>query len=137
MFLSIVYSTTKQVINSPTRVLEGIFFNYMDTKKKIFVTKQGLEELKNELHDLEKVKRPQVLERVSQARAMGDLSENSEYTAAREELSLIDGRTEELADMFKRVEIIEEEKSSKGHSNVKLGSKVTVTVNGKKEYFEW
>ncbi len=108
----------------------------MDTKKKIFVTKQGLEELKNELHDLEKVKRPQVLERVSQARAMGDLSENSEYTAAREELSLIDGRTEELADMFKRVEIIEEEKSSKGHSNVKLGSKVTVTVNGKKEYFE-
>ena len=50
----------------------------MDSKKQIFVTKQGLEELKNELHDLEKVKRPQVLERVSQARAMGDLAENSE-----------------------------------------------------------
>lgn len=108
----------------------------MDSKKIIFVTKQGLEELKNELHDLEKVKRPQVLDRVSQARAMGDLSENSEYTAAREELSLIDGRIEELSDMLKRVEIINEEKASKTHSAVQLGSKVTVTINGKKEVFE-
>ena len=45
----------------------------MDTKKKIYVTKLGLEELKKELNDLEKVSRPQVLERVSEARAMGDL----------------------------------------------------------------
>ena len=61
-------------------------------KKKIFVTKEGLEELKKELDDLNTVKRPQVLERVSQARSMGDLSENSEYTAAREELSLMHHR---------------------------------------------
>ncbi len=108
----------------------------MDTKKKIYVTKQGLEELKGELIDLEKVKRPQVLERVSQARAMGDLSENSEYTAAREELSLIDGRIEELSDMLKRVEIIDEEQASKKTSAVQLGSTVTVTINGKKEVFE-
>ncbi len=108
----------------------------MDTKKKIFVTKQGLEELKAELTDLEKVKRPQVLERVSQARAMGDLSENSEYTAAREELSLIDGRIEELSDMMKRVEIIDEEQASKKTNAVQLGSTVTVTINGKKEMFE-
>ena len=108
----------------------------MDTKKKIFVTKQGLEELKVELRDLEKTKRPQVLERVSQARAMGDLSENSEYTAAREELSLIDGRIEELSDMLKRVEIIDEEQASKKTNEVQLGSTVTVTINGKKEVFE-
>ena len=108
----------------------------MDAKKKIFVTKQGLEELKVELRDLEKTKRPQVLERVSQARAMGDLSENSEYTAAREELSLIDGRIEELSDMLKRVEIIDEEQASKKTNEVQLGSTVTVTINGKKEVFE-
>ncbi len=108
----------------------------MESKKKIYVTKQGLEELKGELIDLEKVKRPQVLERVSQARAMGDLSENSEYTAAREELSLIDGRIEELSDMLKRVEIIDEEQASKRTSAVQLGSTVTVTINGKKEVFE-
>ncbi len=108
----------------------------MDSKKKIFVTKQGLEELKEELHDIEKTKRPQVLERVSQARAMGDLSENSEYTAAREELSLIDGRIEELSDMLKRVEIIDEEKASKKTNAIQLGSTVTVKINGKKEMFE-
>lgn len=108
----------------------------MDTKKKIFVTKQGLEDLKKELLDLEKVKRPQVLERVSQARAMGDLSENSEYTAAREELSLIDSRIEELGEMLKKVEIIDESKASKKSSNVQLGSTVTVKINGKKEIFE-
>ncbi len=108
----------------------------MDTKKKIFVTKQGLEELKKELQQLEKVNRPQVLERVSQARAMGDLSENSEYTAAREELSLIDSRIEELQEMLKKVEIIDESKASKKVSEVQLGSTVTVKINGKKEVFE-
>jgi transcription elongation factor GreA len=108
----------------------------MDTKKKIYVTKQGLEELKKELQDLEKVKRPQVLERVSQARAMGDLSENSEYTAAREELSLIDSRSEELQEMLKHAEIIDEEKNGKQSSGVQLGSRVTVKINGKKEIFE-
>lgn len=108
----------------------------MDTKKKIFVTKQGLEDLKKELQGLEKLNRPQVLERVSQARAMGDLSENSEYTAAREELSLIDARIEELGEMLKKVEIIDESKASKKSSQVQLGSTVTVKINGKKEIFE-
>ena len=67
---------------------------------------------------------------------MGDLSENSEYTAAREELSLIDSRIEELADMLKKAEIIDEEKSSKKSNAVQLGSTVTVKINGKKEVFE-
>jgi len=107
----------------------------MDPKKKIFVTKTGLEELKNELHELEKVKRPQVIERVAAAREMGDLSENSEYTAAREELSLIDGRIEELSDMLKKVEIIDET-TAKKTSGIQLGSRVTLKVNGKKELFE-
>lgn len=113
----------------------------MDNKKKVFVTKQGLEELKNELKDLEKIKRPQVLERVSAARAMGDLSENSEYTAAREELNLMDGRIEELEEIIKKAEIIEENGASKNSSQVQIGSHVTVKINGKQEVFslvgEW
>ena len=108
----------------------------MESKKKIFVTKSGLEDLKKELEDLEKVKRPQVLLRVSSAREMGDLSENSEYTAAREELSLMDGRIEELSDMLKKVEIIDEAMAARKTSSIQLGSKVTVQVNGKKEHFE-
>lgn len=106
--------------------------------KKIYITKDGLSDLKKEYDELSDVKRPQVLERVSQARSMGDLSENAEYSAAREELSFIDGRIDELEELLKQAVIIAE-----GHSNhmVKLGSKVTLSVKGKKEVFsvvgEW
>lgn len=110
-----------------------------NNKKKIFVTKEGLEELKQEYHQLLDVKRSEVVERVSAARAMGDLAENSEYTAAREELSLIDGRIEELAEIIKHANVIEEERV--GSQVVQLGSKVILVVNGKKEEFtlvgEW
>lgn len=108
-------------------------------KKKIFVTKEGMEELKHELEDLNKKKRPEVLERVSAARAMGDLAENSEYTAAREELSLIDGRIEELSEILKSAELIRE--GVKNSKAIQLGSTVVVSINGKKEEFalvgEW
>jgi len=110
-------------------------------RKKVFVTKEGLEELNKEWRELEEQKRPQVLERVSQARSMGDLAENSEYTAAREELSLIDGRIEELSEIIKNVNLIEEKHGKSGKSTVQLGSSITVSVNGKKEQFalvgEW
>ena len=109
----------------------------MDSKK-IYLTKEGLEELKAEFNELTKIKRPDVLERVSQARSMGDLSENAEYVAAREELSFIDGRIDELEELVKQAVLIQET-HSKGM--VKLGSTVTVSVKGKKEEFtvvgEW
>lgn len=106
--------------------------------KKIYLTKEGLDELKKEFDQLTKVKRPDVLERVSQARSMGDLSENAEYVAAREELSFIDGRIDELDELIKQAVLIQET-HSKGL--VKLGSTVTVNTKGKKEVFtvvgEW
>ena len=111
----------------------------MDTKK-IYLTKEGLEELKAEYEDLIKVKRPDILERVSQARSMGDLSENAEYVAAREELSFIDGRVDELEELVKQAVLIQEN-HTKGNHVVKLGSTVTVHIKGKKEIFtvvgEW
>jgi transcription elongation factor GreA len=110
-------------------------------RKKVFVTREGLEELKKELSDLTDVKRPQVLERVSAARSMGDLAENSEYTAAREELSLIDGRIEELAEIIKNANLIEENHKKGKGATIELGSEITVSINGKKEQFalvgEW
>lgn len=112
-----------------------------NSKKKVYVTREGLEELKKEFDDLSSVKRAQVLERVSAARSMGDLSENSEYTAAREELSLIDGRIEELADIMKTANLIEENHQSGKKALVALGSAITLSVDGKKEEFslvgEW
>lgn len=110
-------------------------------KKKVFVTKEGLTELKQELEELSSVKRSQVLERVSQARSMGDLAENSEYTAAREELSLIDGRIEELSEIIKHANLIEEKHVRGAKSTVQLGSAITLSINGKRELFtlvgEW
>lgn len=109
-------------------------------KKKIYVTSQGLEELKKELDELKNKKRPDVVDRVAKAREMGDLAENSEYTAARDELSLVDGRIEELTDILKGAVIIKGNHAS-GKKGIQLGSKVTVTVKGKKESFtvvgEW
>ena len=111
----------------------------MDTKK-IYLTKEGLGELKSEYEDLVTVKRPDILERVSQARSMGDLSENAEYVAAREELSFIDGRVDELEDLIKQAVLIQES-HVKGNHVVKLGSTVTLHLKGKKEVFtvvgEW
>lgn len=107
--------------------------------KKIYLTKEGLEELKQEHEELTKVKRPAVVVRVSDARNQGDLSENAEYSAAREELSFLDGRIEELEEMLKQVVLIQHDQS--GTSAVDLGSEVTLKIDGKEEVYrvvgEW
>ncbi len=113
----------------------------MDTKK-IYLTQNGLNHLKKEYEELVKTKRPRILDRVSQARDMGDLSENAEYSAAREELSFIDGRIDEIEELLKQVALIHEEKHKKGKkSGIELGSTVTLHVDGKKEVYtvvgEW
>lgn len=97
--------------------------------KKIYITKNGLSELKKEYEELTSIKRPDVLSRVSQARSLGDLSENAEYVAAREDLSFIDGRIDELEELLKQAIII-----SESHNNhmIKLGSRVTLHAQGKK-----
>ncbi len=109
--------------------------------KKIYLTKEGVAELKKELEELVKVKRPEILERVAQARNLGDLSENAEYTAAREELVFIDGRIDELEELLKEVILIQENASQGDNSTVKLGSTVTLNQGGKKDIYtvvgEW
>ncbi|MEK7092377.1 MAG: transcription elongation factor GreA [Patescibacteria group bacterium] len=110
--------------------------------QKIYLTQEGIEDLKKEYAQLSKAKRPEILERLTQARNMGDLSENAEYTAAREELSFIDGRIDELEELLKKVVLIkEEEHKVNGKSVIQLGSKVVLHKDGKKEEFivvgEW
>jgi transcription elongation factor GreA len=108
--------------------------------KKIYLTPKGLEELKKEHEELINKERPEVVARLSAAREMGDLSENAEYTAAREELSFIDGRIDELEMLLKQVVLISDV-GRHGTQVVELGSEVTVKINGKKEMFtlvgEW
>lgn len=120
--------------------MEGFLFENMD--KKIYLTKEGLEDLKKEYEALTKIKRPDILAQVTQARNMGDLSENAEYAAAREELSFIDGRIDELEELIKQATLIQEH-TGKGNSKgtIDLGSVVAVNVGKNKETFtvvgEW
>ena len=102
-------------------------------KKSFYLTSAGLKELKEELAVLVDKKRPKLIKRVATARSHGDLSENSEYTAAREDLAFIEGRVEELEELITKAKVIQ---NKKGVSEVKLGCKVTVKVNGKKQTFE-
>ena len=94
---------------------------------KQYVTKEKLEELKQELSDLKGRRRIEVGERLKRAKELGDLSENSEYFEAREEQALVETRIGEMEDTIKNAEIIEKSAST---SNVSIGSAVKVKKDG-------
>ena len=76
-------------------------------KKEIYLTIDGMEELKKELEELIQVKRPSVITALKEARALGDLSENAEYDAARTEQAEVEGRIKEIETMLENAVIIE------------------------------
>ena len=106
--------------------------------KAVHLTSEGLEELKRELNNLIESKRPEVVERVARARDFGDLTENSEYHQARDELSFIDGRIEELQELLAKAKLIDDKKK---RQTVDLGCTVTIIGNGKSHTYtivgEW
>ena len=71
------------------------------------ITSQGLEKLKKELEELKKIKRPKIVEAIAEARAHGDLKENAEYHAAKEEQAKIEGRVIEINDLIARANVVE------------------------------
>ena len=75
--------------------------------KKIPLTIRGAETLRTELEQLKKVKRPAVIQAISEARAHGDLKENAEYHAAREQQSFIEGRIKDIESKLAHAEIID------------------------------
>jgi transcription elongation factor GreA len=98
---------------------------------KIQMTQSGLDELTAELAAL-KDKEPVAIDRVAKAREFGDLSENSEYHAAREDLAFIQGRIEELEDMVARAQVVV---AKNGNGHVDIGCQVTVHANGTEQTF--
>lgn len=101
--------------------------------KKVKITKEGLEALKSELKTLVEEKRPKIVERLAFARAQGDLSENSDYANAKNDLEFLDGRIEEIESVIKNALVVTNGKSK---GNVDFGTKVTLRVNGAKSVFE-
>jgi len=93
-------------------------------EKKIPMTANGFERLREEMRHLKNVERPTIIKAISDAREHGDLSENAEYHAAKERQSFIEGRLAELEDKVSRADVIDVSKVS--GAEIKFGATVTL-----------
>lgn len=89
---------------------------------KIYLTNEGFLEIEEELNHLKEVKRPEVIKALKDARALGDLSENADYDAARNEQAQVEGRIKELEILLEKAELIEK----KDTDTVGLGTTVKI-----------
>ncbi len=100
------------------------------------ITLQGLEKIKKELEELKTIKRPKIIQASAEARGHGDLKENAEYHAAKEEQAKIEGRVIEINDLIARANVIDVTKLEK-KDNAIFGSTVyliDLDSNEKKVY---
>ena len=93
-------------------------------EKKTVLTYDGLKRLEEELHELKVVRRKDVAQKIKEARSQGDLSENAEYDAAKEEQAEIEARIAEIEKMLRNAEVIDEEELDQG--SIRVGNKVTI-----------
>ena len=91
-------------------------------KKEIYLTSEGFLKLEEELNELKTVKRPEVIEAIKEARSQGDLSENAEYSAAREAQGKLESRIKEIEYTLENAKIIE----NKTDGSVCVGSVITI-----------
>lgn len=105
----------------------------MADKKEVFLTAKGFTDIESELDELKRVKRPEIIKAIKEARALGDLSENADYHAAREEQAIIEGRIQELEYMVEHASIISEEASD----TVKIGSSVVIRYDDEDDLEEY
>lgn len=106
----------------------------MEIKKNI-LTYEGLTKYEEELHDLKVVKRKEVAQKIKEAREQGDLSENAEYDAAKDEQRDIEARIEELERILKNAEVVVEDEVDLGRINI--GCKVRILDLEYKEELEY
>jgi transcription elongation factor GreA len=95
----------------------------------VYVSKDGLEKLKHELHYLKTEKRREVANRIEKAKELGDLRENADYHDAKDELGWTESRIAELEDAINRAHVIE----AKSSDSVSIGCRVKVESDGKEK----
>lgn len=99
--------------------------------KKTQLTQSGFDKLTDDLKELKEIKEPEAIRRLEDARRKGDLSENSEYDAAKEARALVHGRIRELETILDNAEIVQDHNKSGIH----IGSTVVAEKNGNEESF--
>ena len=97
------------------------------TPKRYYLTPEGLQKLKDELEHLVTERRQEIIERIQEAVAHGDLSENADYAQAKEEQAFVEGRIAEIEEIVRNAEIIKHTSSDV----VNIGSTVKVTIDSK------
>ncbi|RKD73076.1 MULTISPECIES: transcription elongation factor GreA [Sinobaca] len=107
----------------------------MAEEKQNYMTEEGKNKLEEELNFLKTDRRTEIVERIKVARSFGDLSENSEYDAAKDEQAFVEGRIGQIENMLKTAIMIEEDKTN--NSEVALGKSVTFKElpDGEKEMY--
>ncbi len=112
------------------------FFNnhniFLKMSDIVYLTKEGFENLKNELENLKRVQRPSISAQIAEARDKGDLSENAEYDAAKEAQGLLEAKISKLETMFANARVLDESKLD--NSKINMLSKVRVkNLNANRE----
>ncbi len=105
----------------------------MSNKNTVYLTQEGLDELQKELDNLINVRRPENIQAIKEARALGDLSENAEYDAARNEQAQIEARIKQLEKMLENASIITDVSTDK----VGIGNTVSIKYVGDEEEDEY
>jgi len=100
--------------------------------KTTYISKDGLDKLRQELDEMLAVRRPEVAQRIHDAKEHGDLSENAEYEDAKNEQAFVEGRIQALESMIKNATLIAENTST---DHVQIGSTVKVTGEDGEETF--
>ena len=101
--------------------------------KPTYISKDGLDKLRHELEELVSARRPEIAQRIHDAKEHGDLTENAEYEDAKNEQAFVEGRIQTLSALVKNAVVIEEHHSS---THVQIGSKVTLQSDDGKESFQ-
>ena len=96
----------------------------VEMEKKNLMTYEGLKKLENELEELRTVRRKEISQKIKEAREQGDLSENAEYDAAKDEQREVEARIEEIEKILKNAEVVDEEEVSTDVINIGCRVKV-------------
>lgn len=103
------------------------------TDEVIYLSPEKRLELDRELELLSNTKRREIAAKINEAKDQGDLSENAEYIQAREEQGFVEGRIVEIEDILKRATVV---KVPSDHVTISVGSRVSTSLNGRKQSFE-